>query len=451
MSYLIQKPVKTIIYFSLGISLRLLIANAFKDYLQSRVEITTPINSWKRAQEAVHLWDAGLNPYLGNIFHEFPLAILLYKFIEQYLNRLFIFALVDCLTGLLLSEAIYKQSCRSATTEKSDSEARKRARLVLCSYLLSPLAIASCAGFSTSIFTNFLIATILLASTNRLSKFIILPLCSLLSCNNIHYSTLTIPTILILEYLKTRNEQNETREDTSKSNLSATRSKMGNKRTQSSAKNASLAFNIDCYRTPDFIQNVIDSLRIWLVSIATILICCFIMMNNNFWPFFKSTYLFTLKVQDLTPNIGMFWYFFTEVFETYLDFFTWIVQINAFIHALPITITFRDDPYFAYYIVLLTSTIFQPYPSLANIALLFSATFQWTHLFPHLKRSLIVCCACLSSMSLWVVFWHLWIVMGTANANFYFGATLAFTTSIILFMIDLFNAHVMHKDKLHCH
>lgn len=447
MSYITQKPIKTLLYFSFAVSLRLFTANAFKDYLQPRVEITTPINSWKRAQEAVYLWDAGLNPYLGNIFHEFPLAILLYKFIEQFLNRLLTFALVDCLTGLLLAEAIYKQSSRSGNNDKSLSEAKEKAKLVLYSYLFSPLAIASCAGFSTSIFTNFLIALILFGTTNKLSKFIILPLCSLLSCNNIHYSTLTIPIILILEYLNYRNKQNESLDKHSTLNSSVTSSSSHEGLHSSSINESSIVYD-GCYKDSRYVQNVIESVKIWSLSIATILICCYFMMDNNFWSFFNATYLFTLKVQDLTPNIGMFWYFFTEVFETYLDFFTWIVQINAFIHAIPITITFRDDPYFAHYIVLLTTTIFQPYPSLANIAILFSLTFQWKHLFAHMKRTLIVCCACISSMSLWVVFWHLWIVMGTANANFYFGATLAFITSIILFMIDLFNAHVIHTMKI---
>lgn len=40
------------------------------------------------------------------------------------------------------------------------------------------------------------------------------------------------------------------------------------------------------------------------------------------------------------------------------------------------------------------------------------------------------------------VLWDLWIFWGSANANFYFGATLAFITAQIFFLTDLAFAYV---------
>lgn len=50
---------------------------------------------------------------------------------------------------------------------------------------------------------------------------------------------------------------------------------------------------------------------------------------------------YSLGVPDQTPNLGLFWYFFTETFEHFRVFFLCVFQINAFIYVLPLTIRFR--------------------------------------------------------------------------------------------------------------
>ena len=49
----------------------------------------------------------------------------------------------------------------------------------------------------------------------------------------------------------------------------------------------------------------------------------------------------SLSVPDFTPNVGLFWYFFTDMFEHFRLFFLCVLQINAFIHCIPFTIRFR--------------------------------------------------------------------------------------------------------------
>lgn len=39
------------------------------------------------------------------------------------------------------------------------------------------------------------------------------------------------------------------------------------------------------------------------------------------------------------------------------------------------------------------------------------------------------------------ILWHLWIMLGAANSNFYFGVTLAYNTGQILLVTDYFFAH----------
>lgn len=58
---------------------------------------------------------------------------------------------------------------------------------------------------------------------------------------------------------------------------------------------------------------------------------------------FSLTVLFvsSLSVPDLTPNIGLFWYFFAEMFEHFRLFFLCVFQINVFFYTLPLSIKLK--------------------------------------------------------------------------------------------------------------
>lgn len=410
MTLFTNKPMRTFTFVSIGLLARILVTSNFKESLRQRVEITTSISDWKRAHEAIYLWNSGLDPYAGNVFHEYPISLQVYKIISNYFNVDLAFAVIDTITALLLHKSVFNQLVLSDQTE---IVANSQSAMVLLMYLFSPINIISCAGQSTSIFTNFLVAVICFILPMKPFRVLTCVLCAFLACNNIHYSTLILPIFLCMEFCSSR------------------RQRQGKNTTNSTEP---------YYSHQNFFPSLLTSICICLASIITLLLTSYFLMGNS-WSFLQSTYLFVLCIQDLTPNIGMFWYFFTEMFEHFLDFFTWIVQINAFIHVVPLSIYLRDKPFFAFYMTILTSTMFQPYPNMSNIGLITSLLPQFMELFPHMKHGLKVICSCITCISLGPIFWHLWIMMGTANSNFYFGVTLAFMSSLILFMVDLLNAH----------
>lgn len=49
----------------------------------------------------------------------------------------------------------------------------------------------------------------------------------------------------------------------------------------------------------------------------------------------------SLSVPDLTPNIGLFWYFFAEMFEHFRLFFLCVFQINVFFYTIPLSIKLK--------------------------------------------------------------------------------------------------------------
>jgi len=105
-----------------------------------------------------------------------------------------------------------------------------------------------------------------------------------------------------------------------------------------------------------------------IFSIAQTLICfcsalaMLLYFSNyveNSWEFLRSTYGFLLSVSDLAPNVGIFWYFFTEVFDHFRTFFVFVFQIHAFIYVAPMTIRLRQHPMFLAYSLLALSAVFR--------------------------------------------------------------------------------------------
>ena len=103
-----------------------------------------------------------------------------------------------------------------------------------------------------------------------------------------------------------------------------------------------------------FFQTLICS-----ASAASLLIYASKWLDNDTWDFVRSTYGFALTVPDLAPNVGIFWYFFTEVFDHFRSFFVFVFQAHAFIYLAPLTIRLRQHPLFLAYILIALSAVFR--------------------------------------------------------------------------------------------
>jgi phosphatidylinositol glycan class U len=62
---------------------------------------------------------------------------------------------------------------------------------------------------------------------------------------------------------------------------------------------------------------------------------------------FLRTYSAMVTVQDLTPNIGLYWYIFIEMFEHFRNFFLLVFQAHLVCYAVPVCLKLqyaRQDP-----------------------------------------------------------------------------------------------------------
>ncbi|XP_054918022.1 phosphatidylinositol glycan anchor biosynthesis class U protein isoform X2 [Dermacentor andersoni] len=410
--------------------------------------------------EGLYLHRMQLSPYDGDIFHEPPLSLLVYDYVtkaidEQWIPLLFIAC--DLVTALLLAvgakkcvlymveqEAQAKKAKSSRNITLTMNSAGAVPKLVLAVYLLSPYSLLNCIGMATTLFSNLLVALFfasflhgvegdelsspgaiaesgtvrLLRSsavrmgngtlhhnvTRRTSWWLIASVVLAVETYKSFYPVmLLLPALLYMHEVK-RN---------------------------SSHRSTSL---------------VISAVVTFLVTLSCLLFGSYLVTSS--WQFLWSTYGCICAVPDLTPNIGVFWYFFTEVFEHFRVFFLWIFQLNAFVYMVPLGIRLRKEPLLLFFLVVALTAVFKSYPSIGDVALYTSLLPIWRHVFPYMKQYFLVGCIFVSCSALAPLLWHLWIFSSSANANFYFGITLAFNTGQIFLITDLLFAHVKRKFYL---
>lgn len=79
---------------------------------------------------------------------------------------------------------------------------------------------------------------------------------------------------------------------------------------------------------------------VFLTAMAGLLGLSF-MITGNFWEFLYSTYGVHLLLPDLTPNVGLWWYFFIEMFDSFREFFLCVFQLHLLIYVGGLCIRIR--------------------------------------------------------------------------------------------------------------
>ncbi len=176
--------------------------------------------------------------------------------------------------------------------------------------------------------------------------------------------------------------------------------------------------------------NILPTSLLFASFIGLLLYLSYLLMGS--WSFLWATYGFILSVPELTPNMGLWWYFFTEMFDHFRVFFVATFQLNVFIYVIPLTLRLRRHPYLLAYTLLALIAIFKSYPCYGDVGLYLGLLPTMRHLFPYTKQLFIVGCMLVATTALGPIVLHLWIYAGSANANYFFAINLVFGTAQVL-------------------
>ncbi|XP_046552518.1 phosphatidylinositol glycan anchor biosynthesis class U protein-like [Haliotis rubra] len=414
---------QSVLCYLFGSLIRLwLFRTSLPKWLSSRNEVVTPLTSWERVQEGMALQETYISPYTGDIFHETPLLLRLLQYVAKVPQMTdILFVLLDVLIGMVLSR-IAKEfgrymlerqaqgvSSYAANVEKlilRGSDLRWLQTYVLVAHFMNPYSIAVCLSKSTAVFTN--LATVLTLLNALQGNEILCSLFLALAAYQSLYPFVYIVPVALIFY----------------------------KRAYPKAT---------CY-TSEAVGSYLYTGACFLIFILLLIGISYGLENS--WNFLYSTYGFILTVPDLSPNIGVFWYFFTEMFEHFRIFFICVFQINAVVYTVPLAVKLRDSPVFQLYMLIFLTSIFKSYPSYADAALFLSLLPLWQHCFSYMRNKFVVGCMFLSCSVVAPILWHLWIYAGSANANFYFAITLTFSTAEIFLVTDLLFAFLRRQYDL---
>lgn len=151
-----------------------------------------------------------------------------------------------------------------------------------------------------------------------------------------------------------------------------------------------------------------------------------------------STFGPILRIEDLTPNVGLNWYFLTEMFNEFRSFFVIIFHLQLVSWVIPITIKFKEDPIFCYFLIIATISVFKSYPSLGDTALwmgCFLPLQQKT--FKYMRNPFVAINMVFYSFILLPFFHYIWIYRGSGNSNFFYAISLVWSTGQVLLITDV--------------
>jgi phosphatidylinositol glycan class U len=379
-----------------AIVLRLLVFLVFpnlSDFLTAQVEISTPISSFKRLREGLFLYRHGLSPYDGGVFHQAPLLLVVFDILPASV----VFVALDLANGLALQTIAEKLSIPTPRFNKLNGA------FIAAAYLFNPFTILSCLGKSTTIFTNTAIIQAVLSaqSGNGIRAMFGIALGTYLSM----YPALLLPPVLLMVHKS----------------------------------------------VPQSSSAILTSIASYFGILGALLGTTPI-LTSGFWDFLSSCYGAQITVTDLTPNVGLWWYFFIEIFDSFRDFFIGVFWLQLVGYVGAMTFRLQTQPLFVIISLVGLFAVFKPYPSIADVSLYlgllplyqhvlpckFLVAFYVTHQLTAIvtRYTFIAASVLLYSTLLGPAFHHLWIYAGSGNANFFYAITLVWSLGLAILVGD---------------
>ncbi|KAL2259754.1 hypothetical protein VTK26DRAFT_6458 [Humicola hyalothermophila] len=371
---------------------------ALPDLLTGRVEISTPVTSFKRLQEGLFLYSHNVSPYDGGVYHQAPLFLPLFSLLPSFSSFPIFTYLLYIAVDLLSANALLKiadsgEAASSALFSSPRREKRWSGYVIAAAFLFNPFTVATCIGRSTSVFTTCAIlhAIAKAVSGAPVGAMVAIAFASYLSM----YPLLLLPPLVLLCY--------------------------------------------DRQRPGRVTESGLQFTSIYVLIFGGVLGVLFGMsyLITGSTEFFVSTYGVQLTLSDLTPNVGLWWYFFIEMFDSFRSFFLGVFWLHLGCYVAGFSIRMRRQPLAVLTLLLGVFAIFKPYPSISDTSLFLAMVPLYRHVFPLMRYTFVTATVIIYASIIGPAFYHLWIYAGSGNANFFYAITLVWGLGQSLLVCDL--------------
>ncbi|KAM3364872.1 hypothetical protein ACQJBY_014936 [Aegilops geniculata] len=420
-------------------------------HLASRPEVSTPLTSLRRLAEGYWLKQASMSPYSGSMYHGSPLLLsvlgpLTSKRSGGHHSHIYcslVFVAVDFIAAMLIRstgrtlQMAHNRSLKSLDLTKSvnnsvNVSAGDTASLI---YLWNPWTIITCVGSCTSPIENLMVVIMLHGACSRLA-----PLAAFGYVMATHLSLypaiLILPVALLLGY----GPDTPPTKVFLQKGLSANKIDMPDNGKGTSQK----GFGQFSWKP---ILHFILWVFIWSCYVLSL---NSIILNKvgGLQEMFEKTYGFILTVKDLSPNIGVLWYFFAEVFDFFRSFFLIVFNMNIIFMVLPLAIRLKHRPCFLAFVYTAIVAMLKSYPSAGDSALYLGLLGLFANELAEMQFTFFLFFGYIGVSLLSPVMHNLWIWRGTGNANFYFATGLAYTCLQTVLVVETVSLMIKHDRKL---
>ncbi|CAD7697318.1 unnamed protein product [Ostreobium quekettii] len=442
-----------------GVALRTLLAGlGAAPRLVGRVEIASPLSSLVRVREGLALGDQGLSPYTGDAYHGPPLALSVFSGVARHpLWSLAPLIAADVASAALLSRLAQLWGL---------SPGWKSAGVL---YLLNPLTVLACVGGSLGSIENLLVyVSIYGGATSNIPLcafglaaaaywglhplLLMLPLCQLM------YIGVEPATVICIHGL-TGGSAHQPAEGLSR--FSPVPTARGREKPPRKGWPGLLLFlcyvafwiAFLCVLSEVALRKFKEhSCRSWVLGIRGSAECA---EHADDWRYrsaakhwMAETYGFMLRVEDLTPNIGLFWYFFTEMFDNFRSFFIFVFHSLSVLFLVPMMVRMPEQPLVIAVLQCIINALFKPYPTISDIALYMGLLPLFPVLMRHFQWWFFMCNSFLLLAVLGPAMWHQWIQVGSANSNFFYSITLLLAIWQVVLLVMLVDAALSKGQNL---
>ncbi|CAK7335456.1 unnamed protein product [Dovyalis caffra] len=423
--------------------------------LASRPEVSTPLTSLRRLAEGYWLKQSSISPYAGSMYHGSPLLLsllgpLTVKRIEGQPDHLLcslVFVIADIISALLIRatgqtlQMAYIQSLKSLDIVDllKSSDLLSSGDIAALVYLWNPFTIAACVGLSTSPVENLVVILALYGACKGL-----VPLAAfgwvMATHLSLYPAILIIPVALLLGYGP----------DTPPRKLFLQKG-YGKNGDNHSSDNCGQQETYQSKPQVIFSWRPVIHFLLWssLWSSYVLVLCIIsVKQHGSLWEMFQRTYGFILTVEDMSPNIGVLWYFFAEVFDFFRNFFLIVFHLNILFMMLPLAIRLKHRPCFLAFVYIAISSMLKSYPSVGDSALYLGLLGLFLDELADMQFSFFLFCGYIGVSLLSPVMHNLWIWRGTGNANFYYATGMAYACLQIILVVESVSAVLNHDRKL---
>ncbi|KAG8059828.1 hypothetical protein GUJ93_ZPchr0002g24659 [Zizania palustris] len=302
-------------------------------------------------------------------------------------------------------------------------------------YLWNPWAIVTCVGSCTSPIENLMVVIMIYGACSRLA-----PLAAFGYVMATHLSLypaiLIVPIILLLGFGP----------DTPPTKVFHLKFSRARKSDILDDDKSTISRDV-----PHFSWKPVFHFILWLLFWSCyVLLLSNIILNKvgSLQEMFIKTYGFVLTVTDLSPNIGVLWYFFAEVFDIFRSFFLIVFNMNILFMVLPLAIRLKHRPCFLAFVYTSIVAMLKSYPSVGDSALYLGLLGLFANELAEMQFTFFLFFGYIGVSLLSPVMHNLWIWRGTGNANFYFATGLAYTCLQTVLIVESVSSMIKHDRKL---